>query len=434
MNIRTGVSAAVLTAVVGLSVLAPAAVSAGNERGGRGFNFEPLPTSTECVAGGAQGPLLTLPAGFTSTMLAQEPQFPDAPDVNTLNETGPQAGRFLYRVHRTETNGALSVTDLRTGETRIVAQREDWEDLDGIVWTPWKTILIAEEAEEAALPDPDFPNATGGLIYEIDPQTGEATALPALGSRKHEGIHFDHEGNLYGVSAEQNPGYIYKFTPDRRGDLSSGQLFALQITQPNGQGTGQGVWVPLDREAVKIDSDATAAAAGATGYDGPEDIETATSTGRDGSRGRIVYVAINGENRIIAIDLRGRGDSVNVYDYVKSGVNAPSDFTDPDSIALDRAGNLYISEDTDGGAVIGDKRFGDDIWVAAPNGLGNAAANTVRFASETECEDEVTGVYFNKRGNTLFVSIQRGDRPDQSLAITRTERSYTWNSEETEIE
>lgn len=195
-------------------------------------------------------------------MLAQEPQFPDAPDVNTLNETGPQAGRFLYRVHRTETNGALSVTDLRTGETRIVAQREDWEDLDGIVWTPWKTILIAEEAEEAALPDPDFPNATGGLIYEIDPQTGEATALPALGSRKHEGIRFDREGNLYGVSAEQNPGYIYKFTPDRRGDLSSGQLFALQITQPNGQGTGQGVWVPLDREAVKIDSDATAAAAG----------------------------------------------------------------------------------------------------------------------------------------------------------------------------
>jgi uncharacterized protein len=41
--------------------------------------------------------------------------------------------------------------------TRIVAQRADWERLDGITWTPWGTILIAEETINSA---PERPGAT----------------------------------------------------------------------------------------------------------------------------------------------------------------------------------------------------------------------------------------------------------------------------------
>ncbi len=56
-------------------------------------------------------------------------------DMNTLNETGPFAGQFLFRSHETLANGQVSVTDLQTGLTRVLVERADWNRMDGIVWT-----------------------------------------------------------------------------------------------------------------------------------------------------------------------------------------------------------------------------------------------------------------------------------------------------------
>ena len=64
-------------------------------------------------------------------------------DMQTVNETGAHAGRFLYRSHEVPTNGMVSVTDLQTGVTSVLAQRVYWDRLDGIVWTPWQTLLAA---------------------------------------------------------------------------------------------------------------------------------------------------------------------------------------------------------------------------------------------------------------------------------------------------
>src|SRR5439155_30093 len=77
---------------------------------------------------------------------------------------------------------------------------------------------------------------------------------PAIGSRAHEGLRFDPQGNLYGIS-ERTTGAIFKFVPDRRGDLSAGQLYALRVINDPGDGTGEAVWVALDRDAVRINSD-----------------------------------------------------------------------------------------------------------------------------------------------------------------------------------
>ena len=55
------------------------------------------------------------PAGFTQTIVASEPDYGDVPDMNTLNETGPRAGRYLYQAHELGSNGSVSVTDLLTG-------------------------------------------------------------------------------------------------------------------------------------------------------------------------------------------------------------------------------------------------------------------------------------------------------------------------------
>ncbi len=386
-----------------------------------GASFVPLASSTQCTAGGDAAAPLTLPAGYSETVIASEPDYLDVPDMQTLNETGPFAGRFLYRTHELASNAGVSVTDLWTGETQVLVRRADWEAFDGIVWTPWGTILFAEERGVASLPDPDVPAATAGLVYELDPATRQVAVRPAIGSRAHEGLRFDPQGNLYGIS-ERTTGAIFKFVPDRRGDLSAGQLYALQVINDPGDGTGEAVWVALDRDAVRINSDAAADRVGATGYFRPEDIELATSTGNSPGGAHTLYVAVTGNGtvvrgRVLAVELRNDGTAF-VSNYVKVGENAPEDFLMPDNLALDQTGRLFIAEDPGSAETTGQ---GDDIWVATPpTGPDRGhAAQVVRFASLTDCVAEPTGLYFDQSNGTLFVDIQHrgGDGLDKTLAV-----------------
>jgi secreted PhoX family phosphatase len=305
-------------------------------------------------------------------VVASEPSFPDAIDMNTQNETGLQPGRYLYRVTE-ESVAALAVTDLATGVTKVIAQRADWESLDPVVWTPWGTLLFGEETNNAVRRDPSYPAAVGGLVYEVFFDESDQTlvknvvANPAIGAKSHEGMRFDNQGNLYSIS-ERTPGYIFKFVPDTKGDLSSG----------NNRG------------------------------------------GND-----VLYVAITSEHRVLAIDLGGApgsaSGSVSVANYVARGLNTDTEFIMPDNLALDKSGNLYITEDPGGNTASGKR--GDDIWVAEPpkgEGNGSAASSVVRFATLTDCEAEPTGIYFDLTAQRLFVNIQHrgGDRLDKAIAVT----------------
>jgi hypothetical protein len=425
--------------LLALSCCALATVAAAGPARGP-FQFEPLAASALCVAGGAgtfpnEQPFV-LPPGYVQTVVAREGDggAPDQWDMNTLNETGPLAGRFLYRSHETLTDGAVSVTDLETGLTQVLVQRADWNRMDGIVWSPWGTILTAEEMRperQPSTPDPTVPQALAGLLYEVDPDSGIAVARPALGAKAHEGIRFDPQGNVYGIS-ETGPGtmvgmpprpapggYIFKFVPDRRDDLSTGQLYALKIVIDSGDRTGAAIWLPLDRAQVQIDADAEATRVGATGYGRPEDVEIATSTGNNRGGANVLYVAVTDESRVLRIDLReppGGSDHTTAFvsDYVRRDVNAPTDFTNPDNLALDKNGNLYITEDTS-------TPPGMDIWVAIPsNGTRLAAAQTVRFASLTDCTAEPSGIYFDNSGTALFVNVLH--RAGQDLGVMITEQ------------
>src|SRR5512138_466917 len=169
------------------------------------FQFTPLDASAVCtVSGGDPNAPFLIPTGYTQSIVASEPAFADAPDMNTVNETGPQAGRFLYRPSEGSV-GQVTVTDLVTGQTKLIAARSDWEGMDPIVWTPWGTLLVGEETNAQQRPDPDFPSAVGGLMYEIFLHQGDPTvadsvvARPALGAKAHEGTRFDSQGNVYGI-------------------------------------------------------------------------------------------------------------------------------------------------------------------------------------------------------------------------------------------
>jgi len=370
-----------------------------------------------------------IPQGYSQHIVSDESILniytgSDWNDMNTVNETGRHAGRYLYRTHEVRpdrnnpgayTGGAVSVVDLKTGEARLVAQRLDWEALDGIVWTPWGTVLFAEETGGALFTDPDHPAAVRGLLYEMkldrhDPAKAEWIKVrPMLGSVAHEGIELDSEGNVY-VIDETSPGAIFKFVPKKYGDLSDGQLYALRIDDgSNADRTGPAEWVALDMTLAQVDARTAAANVGATGYGRPEDLERIGGT---------LYVAITSEARVLSISLGGKPM---VQNFVRAGLNAPVEnrtagitgFRNPDNLANGPDGKLWIVEDN----------VPSDIWVALPDTDGDGASDGVhQFATLKDNGAEGTGIYFGKDPRTLFVNVQHSSTGnDKTMAITNRE-------------
>jgi uncharacterized protein len=128
-KIRQGLT--VVVAAVALSMLATAAMAAGREAVNTaadytpGRSFEPLAASAACAP--ATDAPFELPAGYDQEVVAEEGEGGtiDLGDMNTQNEFGKDAGRYVYRTHETGTGGQVSVSDLQTGQTRVLAQRAD---------------------------------------------------------------------------------------------------------------------------------------------------------------------------------------------------------------------------------------------------------------------------------------------------------------------
>lgn len=380
-----------------------------------------------------------IPEGFTQHIVSDEnnldiyPDSVDWTDMNTVNETGKHAGRYLYRTHEVRpvegvpySGGAVSVVDLKTGEAEVLAQRADWETLDGLVWTPWHTLLFAEETITAQLPDPEVPNAQSGMLYELkfvknDPTTvKEIKVRPMLGSLSHEGIEIDDEGNVY-VIDEDKKGAIYKFVPDTYGDLSSGQLHALRVK--NGAKTGEAEWVALDMNQIQVNARIAAQAVNATSFCRPEDLERIGNT---------LYAALTCEDATNPANTSGPGAILavslapvpKVNYFVQPGVNVPFEvkptsttagvtgFKSPDNLAKGHDDKLWIVEDNDN----------SDIWVALPDEDGDGYSDGVYlFASLKDKPAEGTGIYFGKDPHTLFVNVQHsGTGNDKTMVITRT--------------
>lgn len=397
------------------------------------FIFTPIDGSAPAEMWTANAPW-KLPDGFSQSVVSNESNLniytngcDDWHDMNTVNEKGRYAGQFLYRTHEVrmhipgsdyydkacnpqinDEGGAVSVVNLKTGETSILDQQgglgTGYDAVDGIVWTPWGTILFAEEK-------------TGGRLFELvlnkDMVSGTTYDRPAVGRLTHEGIQTDNDGNVYVVDEfpgqrEGFGGGVYKFVPDSYGDLSSGDLFVLKVTG-NNDGTGQGEWAgPIEAN----DARNSGTAYQGHGYNRPEDLEII---------GNILYVAVTEgvyvdgsqlfDGRVIAIDL----ETLTVTNFVKPGVNVPVEngrpgdddfetgFDNPDNLAEAPDGRLVIVEDN----------VPSDIWFAADEN-GDGVADTVElFASLSDYGAEGTGIYFSPFDpTTLYVNIQHSQVAD----------------------
>ncbi len=377
-------------------------------------------------------------------------------DMNTVNETGRQDGRFLFTVFESDQAGVQRI-DLHTGVAETLwysPSQFGHVAFDAAYWTPWGTFITAEESWTTAAGGATSPY---GRLFELkNPLTAPGiTALSATSNEgadfvhqnviprtSHEGIQFDKAGNMYFID-ELNGGNVYKYTSKapfaqviagRADYFAAGQTFVLRVGDGNtANATGAYTWVPFTdadgaalpgaltitdiRGVTSVDArNATNLAAfKGTDYQRPEDLQIQTVKGRE-----YLYVATTTTNEVYRLDLVGNTISVfanrNTTDLA-TGLPVGSGLTSPDNLALDHDGNVYIIEDRNGGV-------DDDIWFAKDlnkdGDLLDAGEGLGRWASNGTLGSEFTGLYFDpKNKRRAWVNIQHPTSTnDRTIEIT----------------
>lgn len=337
---------------------------------------------------------------------------------------------------------------------------DEFTRLDPATYTPHNTIITGEET-------------TGGRMFEItNPFAADAAGagvawrdnIPAVA---HEGLRFDTQGTLYFVD-ENNSGSIYKFVPKTVGDLSVGQSWVLSVdayaadnnvdpttnwddaANTGSTRTGSATWLPItdaDGNAVTatdpfVFGDALVGQAGSTGtagrdaadelkatpYGRPEDVAIGTLA----SGSEALYVALTSENTVLTIDLDPNSDGIGTDAMVKEFLNSAVTpdtlgnnpvgqgandssygLDDPDNLAIDADGNIYIIEDENPG----------DMWRAQDLDGDGVAEAVALWASLGQFGSEPTGLIQDPTDPTRFiVAIQHPSSGNDALwAITTPE-------------
>jgi len=366
-------------------------------------------------------------------------------DMNTVNETGPHKGRYLFTVFETGTSG-VQRHDLQTGETETIWQTPGTgaghRSFDACYWTPWGTLITAEESWETAAGGSTSPYGrlfelrnpidAPGIVTPLTPFSNEGadfvhqTVVPRT---SHEGIQFDKARNMYFID-ELDGGNIYKFVSAASfGDLmtgkaeyfAAGQTFVLRVGNGNTpNATGAFTWVPFtdasgaalpgaltitDTNGVRsVDARNTTnlAAFKGTDYMRPEDMQIQTVEGRE-----YLYVTTTSTHEVYRLDLAQNTISVfanrNTIDLA-TGVAVGSALSSPDNLAVDHDGNIYIVEDRNGAV-------DDDIWFAndlnKDGDLNDPGEGLSRWASNGTVGSEFTGLYFDPTDKRrAWVNIQ----------------------------
>lgn len=356
-------------------------------------------------------------------------------DMITANETGPDAGRYLFIPFETAEAGVQRI-DLKTRLTRTLVQpgTQGFTKGDASRWTPWGSYLTAEESWGKG--------STKGRLFELtNPTTatgvGDSSFVhrPIVPRVAHEGLAFDKENNLYFID-EFNGGGIYKYVPANPAAttgnefFSAGQTFVLQVKgSDNVEPIGPFVWIPItdttggpiDGISVinangTIDGRETAKVLKGTGYQRPEDIEIKTLANGD----QMLFVATTATHEVYSINL----DSNEVKRFVSrdtldesKGISVGTSLANPDNLAIDSAGNIYIVEDQPAGMA--------DIWFARDDNNDGVAESLARWASLSTLGAEPTGLYFDKfDANVAYVNVQHPDSEiDSTIMISATPES-----------
>ena len=379
-------------------------------------------------------------------------------DMNTVNETGPHKGRYIFTVFETGVPG-VQRHDLLTGETETVWQSpgtgSGHRSFDACFWTLWGTLITAEENWSTAAAGSTSPY---GRLFELkNPIDAPAIYTPVTASSNdgadfvhqnvvprtsHEGIQFDKANNMYFID-ELDGGNIYKFTSAATlGDVMSGkadyfaagQTFVLRVADGNTpNATGAFTWVPFtDARGAALPGALTITDVNGvrsvdarnttnlplfkgTDYQRPEDMQIQTVKNAD-----YLYVTTTSTHEVYRLDLKNNVITVfanrNTINLA-TGLAVGSALASPDNLAVDHEGNIYIVEDRSGGA-------DDDIWFAVDlnkdGDLTDQGEGLARWASNGTLGSEFTGLYFDPTDKQrAWVNIQHPDSGnDRTIEIT----------------
>jgi uncharacterized protein len=379
-------------------------------------------------------------------------------DMNTVNETGPHKGEFTFTVFETDQSG-VQRHEIATGTTETI-----WHSLasgeqvafDPSFWTPWGTFITAEESwctEPTGCTSSPFgrlyelknPTTAPGITGPLTPTSNDGAEMVhqnVIPRTSHEGIQFDEAGNMY-VIDELNGGSLYRYTPaaswgeimsGRSEYFAAGQTSVLRVGDGNTpNATGAYTWVPItdatgaglpgtltitDPNGVtSVDARNTTElpAFKGTDYQRPEDMQIQTVHGD-----QFLYVTTTTTHETYRVDLGANTISVfadRTTTDLATGAPVGTALANPDNLAVDHDGNIYIVEDRGGGV-------DDDIWFANDlnddGDMTDSGEGIGRWASNGTVGSEFTGLYFDPTDKRrAWVNIQHPDSGnDRTIEIT----------------
>ena len=391
-----------------------------------------------------------LPSGIMAVNLTSLHEIEADPGQSTLRVPGlgreasmtdmnafDPSGRYVFIPHETRYGGGLSRYDITSDRAITLFRgdgrgargdwRHDFGSLDPATWTPGNTLLVAEEWSGQ------------GRVFEllnpfVDVAGGERVRLrelEAIPNVAHEGLRFNHRGDVLYFVDENHSGSIYKFVPVVPNDYSRGQSFVLVVEAFSGAAaaawderinrathrTGAAIWRPItDRSGVKLtrhdpfanDSRGGRAAAddvNGTPFGRPEDIEV----GRLANGHEIIYFTATAEDSVYAIEELGDDRAlVRVAADRKTPRNlgfagTTGQLNAPDNLAQDQNGNIYILEDSP-------KDAGGDIWFMRDEDRDGVAESLDHFMSLRVRGAEHSGMIFRPgHPNQFVINVQHPD-------------------------
>lgn len=327
--------------------------------------------------------------------------------------------------------------------------------------TPWGTILTCEEQHlefygdrdygfdgtpSGRLTDSciygwetvfDYPPEHYGWTVEVNPRTGSAKKLVALGRFGKEGatVSTAKDGRCVVYSGDDDiDRCIYKFVAAQKGSLEQGILYVANL--------GQGRWIPLvwetnpvlrrvfkDQTDVLVRARLAGLLVGGSQLDRPEDIEVDPYS-------KAVFITLtNNRNKgndfgsILKIIEKNNDPLSTEFEASTFLTGGPSTgFACPDNLAFDKKGNLWFTSDISPTWV--------NTGVHAPfrnNGLfvvpmrDKNAGQVIQVAS-APIEAEFTGPSFSPDGKTLFLSVQHPGEASESLQAPNSHWPHGGNS------
>ncbi len=429
-------------------------------------NFTPLTSSAGPIPIGspleATPLVLSNPAWTQQTIADRATQNSLVPGSNSgnwdmivANETGPDAGRYLFMPFETNQAGVQRIdtwdTNYSTRTTTIVANgTQSFVAGDMSKWTPWGSYLTAEESWGTG--------SNRGRLFEIDNATTAGANAANFVARtivprvSHEGANFDAGRAMYFID-ELNGGSVFKFVSNNpnatNGNdyFASGQTFALKATGFDNGSTSPGVsgnvtWLPVNDVngapipgtsviasgvgGSTIDGRATAQGIGATLFNRPEDTELKILANGD----EVLYFATtdsdddantgNGRSRIYAYNITQGNIKLFADSHttdLATGAEVGGGWRNADNLAIDNEGNLYFIEDREGGV-------DNDVWFAKDinhdGDLLDDGEGLARWISNATQGSEFTGLYFDKLDSTkAYINIQHpASGVDRTIMIT----------------